>query len=141
MFYRFINEEINRVVLVDRADVRSGRIIITHDNFDNTSAFGLELSFNYRPYKWWSINGSFDLYSQTQKGIAERLSKPIDVATKDDIETIINTVDNVATLSTVLMMVSISSFVATSMGLLSRSAIPFWVCEYKSKLPLMLHHL
>lgn len=71
VFYRFINEEINRVVLVDRADVRSGRIIITHDNFDNTSAFGLELSSNYRPYKWWSINGSFDLYSQTQKGIAE----------------------------------------------------------------------
>jgi outer membrane receptor protein involved in Fe transport len=96
VFYRFINEEINRVVLVDRADVRSGRIIITHDNFDNTSAFGLELSSNYRPYKWWSINGSFDLYSQTHKGIAERLSKPIDVATKDDIETIINTVDNVA---------------------------------------------
>ena len=96
VFYRFINEEINRVVLVDRADVRSGRIIITHDNFDNTSAFGLELSSNHRPYKWWSINGSFDLYSQTQKGIAEQLSKPIDVATKDDIETIINTVDNVA---------------------------------------------
>lgn len=96
VFYRFINEEINRVVLVDRADVRSGRIIITHDNFDNTSAFGLELSSNYRPYKWWSINGSFDLFSQTQKGVAERLSKPIDTATKDDIETIINTVDNVA---------------------------------------------
>ncbi len=96
VFYRFISEEINRVVLVDRADVGSGRVIITHDNFDDTSAFGLELSSNYRPYKWWSINGSFDLFSQTQKGVAERLSKPIDTATKDDIETIINTVDNVA---------------------------------------------
>ena len=96
VFYRFISEEINRVVLVDRADVDSGRVIITHDNFDDTSVFGLELSSNYRPYKWWSINGSFDLFSQTQKGVAERLSKPIDTATKDDIETIINTVDNVA---------------------------------------------
>ena len=96
VFYRFISEEINRVVLVDRADVGSGRVIITHDNFDDTSAFGLELSSNYRPYKWWSINGSFDLFSQTQKGVAERLSKPIDTATKDDIETIIITVDNVA---------------------------------------------
>ena len=96
VFYRFISKEINRVVLVDRADVGSGRVIITHDNFDDTSAFGLELSSNYRPYKWWSINGSFDLFSQTQKGVAERLSKPIDTATKDDIETIINTVDNVA---------------------------------------------
>jgi outer membrane receptor protein involved in Fe transport len=96
LFYRFINDEINRVVLVDRADVSSGRIIITHDNFDNTSAFGLEISSNYKPYSWWSINGSFDLYSQTQKGIAERLNKPIDVATEQDIETIINKVDNVA---------------------------------------------
>ena len=92
----FLNDEINRVVLVDRVDISSGRITITHDNFDNTSAFGLEISSNYRPYKWWSINGSFDLYSQTQKGIAERLNKPIDVATQQDIETIINKVDNVA---------------------------------------------
>lgn len=96
VFYRIVNDEINRVVLVDRADISSGRIIITHDNFDNTSAFGLEISSNYRPYKWWSINGSFDLYSQTQKGIAERLNKPIDVSTQQDIETIINKVDNVA---------------------------------------------
>ena len=92
----FLNDEINRVVLVDRVDISSGRITITHDNFDNTSAFGLEISSNYRPYKWWSINGSFDLYSQTQKGIAERLNKPIDVSTQQDIETIINKVDNVA---------------------------------------------
>lgn len=96
IFYRFITDEINRVVLVDRADVSTGRIIITHDNFDNTSAFGLEISSNYKPYTWWSINGSFDLYSQTQKGIAERLNKPINVATEQDIETIVNKVDNVA---------------------------------------------
>ena len=96
VFYRLITEEINRVVFVDRTDVNSGRVIISHDNFDDTAAFGIEISSNYRPFSWWNLNGSFDFYSQTQKGIAERLNKPIDEATIDDIVTDENKVDNVA---------------------------------------------
>lgn len=96
VFYRFISDEINRVVLVDRTDVESGRVIISHDNFDDTAAVGFEISSNYRPLPWWNLNGSFDFYSQTQKGIAERLSKPINEATSNDIVTDINKVDNVA---------------------------------------------
>jgi len=96
VFYRAISDEINRALFVDRTDVNSGRIILTHDNFDDTSAFGFELSTNYRPVKWWSINGSFDLYSQTQKGIAETLNAPIETATIDDIATEVSEVDNVA---------------------------------------------
>ena len=76
VFYRAISDEINRALFIDRSDVSSGRIILTHDNFDDTSAYGVEVSTNYRPTKWWSINGSFDLYSQTQKGIAENLTAP-----------------------------------------------------------------
>ena len=34
---------------------------------------GIEISSNYKPTKWWSFNASFDLYSQMQTGIAERL--------------------------------------------------------------------
>mgnify|MGYP000250576487 CR=1 FL=1 len=64
IFYRLVEDEINRALFVDRADLN--RIILTFDNFDNTSAYGFELSTNYRPTKWWSINGSFDFYSQTQ---------------------------------------------------------------------------
>jgi len=96
VFYRLISDEINRALFIDRTDVNSGRIILTHDNFDDTSAYGIELSSNYRPTKWWSINGSFDLYSQTQKGIAENLTAPIETATINDIETNIDEVDNVA---------------------------------------------
>ncbi|HEX9826058.1 MAG TPA: TonB-dependent receptor [Flavobacteriaceae bacterium] len=96
VFYRAISDEINRALFVDRTDVNSGRIILTHDNFDDTSAYGVELSTNYRPTKWWSINGSFDLYSQTQKGISERLDAPIETATIDDIVTEVTEVDNVA---------------------------------------------
>ncbi len=94
VFYRLIEDEINRAVYVDRADFN--RIILTFDNFDNTTAFGFELSSNYRPTKWWSINGSFDLFSQTQKSITERLTAPPDEADEGDIIIEEVEVDNVA---------------------------------------------
>lgn len=57
-----------------------------YDNFDNTSAYGIELSSNYRPTKWRSLNASFDLYSQTQKGITEIINTDdIQNAAVDDI--------------------------------------------------------
>ncbi|WP_406684262.1 TonB-dependent receptor [Seonamhaeicola sp. MEBiC1930] len=85
IFYRVINDEINRAVKVDRSDLQSNRFILTFDNFGNTSAYGLELSSNYRPTKWWSLNASFDLYSQTQKGIAERIDPTLPNPIEDDI--------------------------------------------------------
>jgi len=35
-----ISNEINRALFVDRSDVNSGRLILTHDNFDDTTAYG-----------------------------------------------------------------------------------------------------
>ena len=83
IFYRTIEDEINRAVYVDRLDFN--KLILTFDNFDNTSAYGFELSTNYRPAKWWNINGSFDLFSQTQRGITERLQGDQATATEADI--------------------------------------------------------
>ncbi|MGI9550406.1 MAG: TonB-dependent receptor domain-containing protein [Aurantibacter sp.] len=83
VFYRTIKDEINRALYVDRLDLN--KMILTFDNFDNTSAYGVELSLNYKPLKWWSINGSFDLFSQTQRGITERLIGSNSTATLDDI--------------------------------------------------------
>ena len=96
VFYRSIKDEINQALFVDKSDVSAGRVILSHDNFDDTSAYGVEFSTNYRPTKWWSINGSFDFYSQTQKGISERLTAPIETATIDDIVLDVREVDNVA---------------------------------------------
>jgi len=88
VFYRIIEDEIQQAILIDRTN--TDRLILTNLNFDNTSAYGIELSSSYRPTKWWSINASFDLYSQTQKSIAESFD------TNGDI--VLNTVevDNVA---------------------------------------------
>jgi iron complex outermembrane receptor protein len=94
IFYRIIEDEINQAVFIDRADLN--KIVLSFDNFDNTTAYGAEFSSNYRPTKWWSINGSFDLYSQTQKSISERLTVSPEIATIDDIVLESVEVDNIA---------------------------------------------
>jgi iron complex outermembrane receptor protein len=94
VFYRTISDEINRAVYVDRLDLN--KLILTHDNFDNTTAYGMEVSLNLKPAKWWSINGSFDLFSQTQRGITERLSIDDDAPTEDNIIVEKVSVDNLA---------------------------------------------
>ncbi len=92
VFYRIIEDEINRALFVDRTDLN--KVILTYDNFENTSAYGVELSSNYRPTKWWNFSASFDLYNQTQKGISERLATQ-DNPTVDDIISDNFEVDNV----------------------------------------------
>ncbi|OBX27283.1 outer membrane receptor protein involved in Fe transport [Gelidibacter algens] len=75
VFYRMIEDEINQAVFIDRLDLN--KVILTYDNFDNTSAYGIELSSNYKPTKWWNFNASADLFAQTQKGISEVLNTPL----------------------------------------------------------------
>ncbi|WP_299436003.1 outer membrane beta-barrel family protein [uncultured Maribacter sp.] len=83
LFYRAIKDEISRAVSIDRLDLN--KMILSFNNFDDTSSYGLEISANYKATKWWSLNGSFDLYSQTQRGITERLLGSNSTATIDDI--------------------------------------------------------
>ena len=94
LFYRSITDEINRAVYVDRLDLN--KLILTFDNFDDTSAYGIEVSGNYKLTKWWSINASFDLYSQTQRGITESLQADNNTASQDDIITQEIEVENTA---------------------------------------------
>ncbi|PWL37316.1 TonB-dependent receptor [Flagellimonas aquimarina] len=94
IFYRTISDEINRAVYVDRLDFN--KLILTFDNFDNTSAYGFELSTNYKLTQWWSVNGSFDFYSQTQRGITESLSGNSPDPTENDIVVENVEVDNTA---------------------------------------------
>ncbi|WP_179346022.1 outer membrane beta-barrel family protein [Winogradskyella ursingii] len=94
VFYRLIEDEINQVVIVDRSDLSSGRVILTNGNFDTTNAYGIELSSNYRPTKWWSFNASFDLYNQKQKGIAESIDPTIVNPVESDVIQTTVEVDN-----------------------------------------------
>ncbi|MBO0324236.1 TonB-dependent receptor [Muricauda sp. CAU 1633] len=94
VFYRSIKDEINRAVYIDRLDFN--KIILTFDNFAKTSAYGFELSSNYRPTKWWNINGSFDMFSQTNRGITESVPGNVPNPTEDDIVEESVQVDNTA---------------------------------------------
>ncbi len=68
-FYRRINDEINRRGFFDEDNPTV--LLIDYDNFDSNDVYGFELSYSYRPTTWWSLNGSFDVYSRTQKGVIE----------------------------------------------------------------------
>ena len=68
-FYRRINDEINRRGFFD-AD-NPNLLVIDYDNFDSNNAYGFEFSSSYKLTDWWNINGSFDVYSRTQKGFIE----------------------------------------------------------------------
>ena len=67
-FYRNINDVINRATFKDPNDPSNVRQIITFNNFDDTSAYGIEVSSNYKIASWWRVNGSMDFYSQKQFG-------------------------------------------------------------------------
>ena len=67
-FYRNINDVINRATYKDPSDATNVRQILTHANFDDTNAYGIEFSSNYRVTKWWRANASMDFYSQKQFG-------------------------------------------------------------------------
>lgn len=70
-FYRKVSDAINRVTYSDPSDPSNVRQILTFANFDDTDAYGLELSANYKIAKWWRANASMDFYSQKQFGTAD----------------------------------------------------------------------
>lgn len=95
VFYRIIEDEINRAAFIDRLDLN--KVILSYDNFDDTSAYGVEVSSSYRPTKWWSFNASFDLFAQTQKGITETFNTSIgQTPTTNDIVLSEISIDNMA---------------------------------------------
>lgn len=61
VFYRNVNDMIFRYLEVspNNEDI----IIQKYINYDESNSYGLELSANYKPLKWWSFNASFDMFS------------------------------------------------------------------------------
>lgn len=70
VFYRFINDEINRVFYPNETTPdNENDQIMSFDNFDNNRAFGFEVSANYKIAKWWDIQPAIDYSSISQKGL------------------------------------------------------------------------
>ncbi|WP_435254586.1 TonB-dependent receptor domain-containing protein [Tenacibaculum sp. A30] len=70
-FYRNITDVINRATYMDPLDETNTKQVLTFANFDDTDAYGLEFSVNYKIAKWWRANASMDYYSQKQFGTAD----------------------------------------------------------------------
>lgn len=67
VFGRRISNEINRIIYPDPENTE--KQIMTFDNFDNNTAFGFEVSANYKITKWWDVQPSMDYSNITQKGL------------------------------------------------------------------------
>ncbi len=67
VFVRSINDPISRVLQPDESD--PNKQIMTFTNYDNNTAYGFEVSFNYKITKWWDIQPSIDFSSINQTGV------------------------------------------------------------------------
>ncbi|MEN8202550.1 MAG: outer membrane beta-barrel family protein [Bacteroidota bacterium] len=68
VFYRRINDNIIRYGDPDPLD--NNKILLSWANAEGEDRYGVEMSGMYRPWKWWNINASFDVYSQLMTGYA-----------------------------------------------------------------------
>jgi len=67
VFYRIINDEINQIILED--PVNPAHLFLTFRNSDDNTAYGAELSGNFKPASFWDLSMNFNLYSQTERGV------------------------------------------------------------------------
>ena len=67
LFYRIINDEINQIIIED--PVNPTHLFLTFHNTEDNTAYGAELSGNFKPTSFWDLSMNFNLYSQTVKGI------------------------------------------------------------------------
>lgn len=67
VFVRNINNEISRILYPDPEN--ADKLIMTFANYDDNTAFGFELSANYKITKWWDVQPAIDYSNITQKGL------------------------------------------------------------------------
>ncbi|AXG73105.1 TonB-dependent receptor [Flavobacterium arcticum] len=89
VFYRLINDEISRILYPDETTENTQDQIMSFGNFDKNTAFGFEVSANYKITKWWNIQPAVDFSSISQKGVVSVL---VD-GTTSEYESIIKEVD------------------------------------------------
>lgn len=68
VYFRYINDEISRIISPD-PEAPESKQILGFDNFDDNTAFGFEVSANYKITSWWDIQPSIDFSSIKQSGV------------------------------------------------------------------------
>src|SRR5690606_20809343 len=67
VFVRNINNEINRVITPDPQNPE--RQVMSWQNFSDNTAYGFELSANYKLTDWWDIQPAGDFTNIAQRGL------------------------------------------------------------------------
>lgn len=66
-FYRRTHDNIGRLLQQD--NLNADRQIISFTNYDFADSYGFESSASYKPFKWWTLRPSFEIYVQDSEGI------------------------------------------------------------------------
>jgi len=78
VFYRLINNEINRVLYPDETTPNTQDQIMSFANFGHNNSYGFEVSANYKINKWWDIQPAIDFNSISQQGTVSVLEEGSD---------------------------------------------------------------
>ncbi|WP_144893174.1 TonB-dependent receptor domain-containing protein [Flavobacterium tiangeerense] len=84
LFVRSIQNEINRIIYPDPQN--QDQQILSFDNFDNNTAYGFEVSMNYKINSWWDIQPAIDYSNINQKGLVSQINtttNSFDLVTKE----------------------------------------------------------
>jgi len=74
VFYRLIDNQINRIFYPDETTDNTQDQIMSFDNFNSNTSFGFEVSANYKIAKWWDVQPAIDFSSIRQQGTVSVLS-------------------------------------------------------------------
>jgi outer membrane receptor protein involved in Fe transport len=64
VFYKQINDMMSRIVTV----YPNGISLTTFENLNSAKSYGVELTANGHPFKWWNFNGDFTYFRMTING-------------------------------------------------------------------------
>ncbi|MFP9100574.1 TonB-dependent receptor domain-containing protein [Flavobacterium sp. RHBU_24] len=78
VFYRLIDNQINRVIYPDETTPDTQDQIMSYANFGHNDSYGFEVSANYKINKWWDVQPAIDFNSISQQGTVAQLAEGSD---------------------------------------------------------------
>jgi outer membrane receptor protein involved in Fe transport len=78
IFYRLIDNQINRVIYPDETTPNTQDQIMSYANFGHNNSYGFEVSANYKINKWWDVQPAIDFNSISQQGTVAQLTEGSD---------------------------------------------------------------
>lgn len=76
-YYRMVNDPIERTFYLDTSSpeaIAEKKMVMSYGNFDESTAYGAEISANYKVTKWWDVQPSVEYYFRKQSGIVTVLN-------------------------------------------------------------------